>query len=64
MCKEELEVLDDILKQVEEKYPDLKNGVFKRTKRFGIMSWIMGWGIFSNWRQISGIKRNIRNLYE
>ena len=64
VSKEELEVLDDILKQVEEKYPDLNEKVLKRTKRFGVMSWIMGWGVYSNWRQIKAIKKNIKKLYE
>ena len=64
VSKEELEVLDSLLKQVEEKYPDLNNKVLKRHKRFGIMSWIMGWGVYSNWRQISSIKKNIKKLYE
>ena len=59
VSKEELEVLDDILKQVEEKYPDLNEKVLKRTKRFGVMSWIMGWGVYSNWRQNIAIKKNI-----
>ena len=36
----------------------------KRTKRFGVMSWIMGWGVYSNWRQIKAIKKNIKKLYE
>ena len=57
VSKEELEVLDGILKQVEEKYPDLNEKVLKRTKRFGVMSWIMGWGVYSNWRQIKAIKK-------
>ena len=64
VSKEELEVLDDILKQVEKKYPDLNEKVLKRTKRFGVMSWIMGWGVYSNWRQIKAIKKNIKKLYE
>ena len=34
-----------------------------RQKRFGIMNWITGWGIFSNARNIKQIKRNIRTLY-
>ena len=34
-----------------------------RVKRFGIMSWIMGWGVYSNWRQIRTMKANIRRLY-
>ena len=57
VSKEELEVLDDILKQKDEK-------VLKRTKRFGVMSWIMGLGVYSNWRQIKAIKKNIKKLYE
>ena len=64
VSKEELEVLDSLLKQVEEKYPDLNDKVLKRHKRFGIMSWIMGWGVYSNWRQIKTIKKNIKKLYE
>ena len=63
VSKEELEVLDDIIKQVGNKYPDLKKKVLDRTKRFGIMSWIMGWGVYSNWRQVRAIKKNIRKLY-
>ena len=27
------------------------------------MSWIMGWGVYSNWRQIATMKGNIRKLY-
>ena len=64
VSKEELKVLDDILKQVEEKYPDLNEKVLKRTKRFGVMSWIMGWGVYSNWTQIKAIKKNVKKLYE
>ena len=64
MSKGELEVLDDMLRQVEEKYPDLNDKVLKRTKRFSIMSWIMGWGVYSNSRQIKAIKKNIKKLYE
>ena len=63
VSKEEIEVLDDIIKQVADKYPDLNRRVIGRVKRFGIMSWIMGWGVYSNWRQIKSIKRNIRKLY-
>ena len=64
VSKEEIELLDEIIKQVGVKFPDLKNKVLKRTKRFGIMSWIMGWGVYSNWRQIKSIKKNVRKLYE
>ena len=63
VSKEEIEVLDDIIKQVADKYPDLNRRIISRVKRFGIMSWIMGWGVYSNWRQIKSIKKNIRKLY-
>ena len=62
VSKEELEELDTILEQVETKYPDVKKNL-KRHKRFGIMSWILGWGVYSNYRQMKAIKKNIRKLY-
>ena len=64
VSKEEIEVLDDIIKKVAAEYPELDRKVIKRVKRFGIMSWIMGWGVYSNWRQIKTIKRNIKKLYQ
>ena len=27
------------------------------------MSWILGWGVYSNYNQIKTIKKNIRKLY-
>ena len=43
---------------------DLETGKRQtRHKRFGLMSWIMGWGILSNARNIRTIKKNIRTLY-
>ena len=62
VSKEELEELETILKQVEAKHPDVKKNL-KRHKRFGIMSWILGWGVYSNYKQIKTIKKNIRKLY-
>ena len=57
--KELLEEIFDKLGSV-----DLETGKRQtRQKRFGIMNWIMGWGIFSNLRNIKQIKRNIRTLY-
>ena len=62
VSKEELETLDTILKQVEAKYPDVKKNL-DRHKRFGVMSWILGWGVYSNHKQIKAIKKNVRKLY-
>ena len=43
---------------------DLETGKRQtRHKIFGLMSWIMGWGILSNARNIKTIKKNIRTLY-
>ena len=57
VSKEELEVLDGHIKTGRGKNTqDLNEKVLKRTKRFGVMSWIMGWGIYSNWRQIKSHK--------
>ena len=27
------------------------------------MSWVLGWGVYSNYKQIKTIKKNIRKLY-
>ena len=43
---------------------DLKTGKRQaRHKKFGLMSWVMGWEILSNARNIKTIKKNIRTLY-
>ena len=31
-------------------------------KRFGILTWILGWGIFSNAQSITKIKENLHTL--
>ena len=61
--KDSLEVLNDILERIEEKNPEFKK-TLKRVKRFGLMSWILGWGVFSNARQIRTLKKNVKILYQ
>ena len=39
--------------------PTLHNNL-SRMKRTGIVTWILGWGIFSNARSISKIKDNLQ----
>ena len=34
------------------------------TKRFGLATWILGWGIYKNAHYIMTIKKNIQNLYD
>ena len=53
--------LDEILKVIEKIDPTLHKEL-KRVKRFSLMSWIMGWGVFSNAKAISKIKNDIRSL--
>ena len=60
---EELQTLDNVVKKVEESYPTIKDKL-KRVKRFGIMSWVLGWGVYSNYKQIETLKENVQTLYE
>ena len=63
LSKESLQVLNKIVKTVTERHPTIKE-ILKRVKRFGIMSWILGWGVFSNFKQIKTLKKNVQILYE
>ena len=40
------------------------NNTRHRTKRFGLATWILGWGIYRNAHNIMSIKKNIQNLYD
>ena len=40
------------------------NNTKHQTKRFGLATWILGWGIYSNARNIMSIKMNIQALYD
>ena len=53
--------LEEILKAIEKIDPTLHKEL-KRVKRFSLMSWIVGWGVFSNAKAISRIKNDIRSL--
>ena len=60
---EELQTLNFVVEKVEESYPTIKDKL-KRIKRFGIMSWVLGWGVYSNYKQIETLKENVQTLYE
>ena len=60
---EELQTLNYVVEKVEESYLTIKNKL-KRIKRFGIMSWVLGWGVYSNYKQIETLKENVQTLYE
>ena len=48
------------LKRSSQKNKELKS----RRKRFGLASWVMGWGFLQTYRSIKTIKDNIRTLQE
>ena len=55
-------MLDQATRLLEEKS---QNNIGKsRKKRFGLFSWILGWGIYSNLRNIQDIKANVACLQE
>ena len=37
---------------------------FKRMKRYSILTWVLGWGVFSNARSINKIKQNLHILQD
>ena len=63
LSQESLQTLNKIVERVKDSYPSIRENL-RRTKRFGIMSWVLGWGVYSNYRQISTLKRNIQILYQ
>ena len=37
---------------------------FRKMKRYSILTWVLGWGVFSNARSINKIKQNLRILQD
>ena len=37
---------------------------FRRMKRYSILTWVVGWGVFSNSRSINKIKQNLQILQD
>ena len=60
---EELQTLNYLVEKIEESYPAIKDKL-KRIKRFGVMSWVLGWGVYSNYKQIETLKENVQTLYD
>ena len=44
---------------IQERYLSVNNTKYQ-TKRFGLATWILGWGIYKNARTIMSIKKNIQ----
>ena len=54
-------ILDKFLIAIQKINPSLNQDLSK-IKRFGILTWILGWGVFSNARSIKNIKENLHTL--
>ena len=63
MTPEEERIIDEIMNKILEYSPEIHEKV-SRHKRFSIMTWVMGWGVWSNARNIKHIKKNIKTLYQ
>ena len=57
--KEESALLDTILREIKRLHPEVHKELI-RVKRFNLMTWIIGWGTWSNMRNIQKIKKNIK----
>ena len=59
LTEREEQILDMFLKAMKDINPKLHDKL-KRMKRFGLATWLLGWGVFSNSREIDDIKRTLR----
>ena len=57
----EEDFLDGFLKALYKVNPSLYKSL-TRMKRVGVLTWILGWGVYSNARSISKIKDNLHTL--
>ena len=61
--EEDLQLLTQILDKVYCIHPHL-NTTHHRQKHFGLMTWVLGWGVFANSQNIKHIKQNLWSLQE
>ena len=58
LTSEELNLVLDVLEELKRMNPDVYHKA-KRVKRADLLTWFLGWGVFSNSRNIKKIKKNI-----
>ena len=63
LSPDDIEMLRQGNEIIQKRYLSMNN-TKHQTKRFGLATWILGWGIYRNARNIMSIKRNIQNLYD
>ena len=63
LSPDDIEMLRQGNEIIQKRYLSLNN-TKHQTKRFGLATWILGWGIYSNACNIMSIKKNIQALYD
>ena len=63
LSPDDIEMLKQVNKIIQKRYLEVNN-TKHQTKRFGLATWISGWGIYKNAHYIMTIKMNIQNLYD
>ena len=63
LSPDDIEMLKQGNEIIQKRYLKVNN-TKHRTKRFGLATWILGWGIYKNACYIMTIKKNIQNLYD
>ena len=61
LSPDDIEMLRQGNEIIQKRYLNVNNTKYQ-TKRFGLATWILGWGIYRNAHNIMSIKRNIQAL--
>ena len=61
LSPDDIEMLRQGNEIIQKKYLKV-NGTRHRTKRFGLATWLLGWGVYRNAQNLRSIKRNIQTL--
>ena len=62
MTEEDVEMVEKIDEWLSMQYQQTNSS--RRNKRFGLATWVLGWGIYRTYSTIRHIKDNIRTLQE
>ena len=62
LSPDDIEMLKQGNKIIQKRYLKVNN-TKHQTKRFGLATWILGWGVYRNAQNLMAIKRNIQILY-
>ena len=63
MTNDDIEMIEEAVKLSDTQYLNRTSSPY-RNKRFGLATWILGWGVYRTYSSIMAIKDNIRTLQE